>query len=229
MRTDDRTRGRPGIAIGLGALVFLAGMAARGALTHPAPANATRPVAQATAGPGPSGAVAGMPVGYAHSRDGARAAALSFASVVPQRALYLSRDQVTDAVRGLAADGARDALTAQVLADFDRAQPLLAASDTVTWWAVASLAVHVDAYTPDRARVSVWVTHVLSKQGVAAPQSSWATVTVELVWERDDWRIWSQTTAPGPTPALDASDVPATAAGLDQRLAGFELVDPAPK
>src|SRR5438552_3824960 len=129
MRTDDRTRGpRLGIVIGLGALVFLAGMAARSALTHPAPANATRPVAQTTAGPGPSGAASGMPVGYAHSPDGARAAAVSFASVVPQRALYLSRDQVADAVRVLAADGARDALTAQVLADFDRAQPLLAAS-----------------------------------------------------------------------------------------------------
>jgi hypothetical protein len=220
--------GRARVALGLGAaLLFLAGMAARGALSSSP--SSRPPAAFAVDDPGPRRAAAGMPVGFAHSERGALAAALTYTTIVPQRALYLRRDEVNAAVDAIAAPGASDSLRAQVLADFDQVQPRLAVSPTTTWWTVTALAAHTDAFTADRARLSVWVLRVLSKQGVVAPQSSWATVTVELVWANDDWRLWSQTTTPGPTPTLDASDAPATAAGLDARLAGFTLVDSAPR
>ena len=211
------------------AVVFLAGMAARGLTTssprplEPTPANAPSDAV------GPTRVEAGMPAGYADTPEGARAAAIAYTTVVPQRALYLTRDQLATVITALAADGARPALAAQVLTDFDQAEPRLAANSATTWWAVTAVAVRADAYTPTRARFSVWVTRLLSKQGVVAPQSSWSTVAVELVWERGDWRIWSQTSTPGPTPTLDASDAPATAAGLDERLRGFALIDADPR
>jgi hypothetical protein len=92
---------------------------------------------------------------------------------------------------------------------------------------VEPLAAKVEAYTADRARVSVWVVRVLSRQRVVVPQSSWVTEAVELVWEGGDWRLWSDESTPGPTPVLDGSDVPASAAELDSELTGFELLDPA--
>ena len=73
----------------------------------------------------------------------------------------------------------------------------------------------------------MWVVRVLSRQGVVVPQSSWITETVELVWEAGDWRLWSDESTPGPTPVLDGSDVPASAAELETELTGFELLDPA--
>jgi hypothetical protein len=215
---------RGALAVAL-AMVFLAGMAARGLVTSSRRPAESTPSAVVARGAGPTRVEAGMPVGYADTGDGAHAAALAFTTVVPHRALYLSRDQVVAAINVLAANGAQSTLTAQVLADFDQAQPRLATTTGITWWAVTAVAIRTDAYTPERARFSVWVVRLLSKQGVVAPQSSWATVVIELVWERDDWRIWSQTSTPGPTPTLDASDAPATAAGLDARLEGFALID----
>ena len=88
-------------------------------------------------------------------------------------------------------------------------------------------AAKVEAHTTDRARVSVWMVRVLSRPGVVVPQSSWVTETVELVWEDGDWRLWSDESTQGPTPVLDGSDLPASAAELDVDLTGFELLDPA--
>jgi hypothetical protein len=122
------------------------------------------------------------------------------------------------------AAGAIEADPAEVVRAVGEAQAALAAGQGDTWWSIAPLAVRVDAYDHDRARVSVWVVRVLSRAGVAAAQSSWVTTTLELVWERDDWRVWSSADAQGPTPVLDGADPPSTAAGLNERLQGFELI-----
>ena len=44
---------------------------------------------------------------------------------------------------------------------------------------------------------------VIGAPGVGVPRQAWRTVTVDLAWERDDWRIDRWTSEPGPTPVLD--------------------------
>lgn len=229
--TEDRTtQPRRTVAAAAAAAVFLSGMAAGGALSDRraggAPEADTAPAASSVSDPAPTTETGDVVPGFARSRDGAHAAAIAYTSTLSQRLLYLKPADVEGAIRAVAADASADALASTALVALETAREPLAA-DTAkgpTWWAVRPLAVRVEAYSPARARVSVWVMRVLSRQGVVVPQSSWVTETVEVVWERGDWRLWSVTTMPGPTPVLDGSDMPASAAELDQVLAGFEVL-----
>jgi hypothetical protein len=165
------------------------------------------------------------PSGFERSRAGARSAALAYTTTLAQRLLYLEPDDAAVAIRAVTAQASADAITAKAVDELRTARKPLASGTGATWWVVQPLAARIDAYEPDRARISVWLVHVLSRRGVAVPQSSWSTESVELVWERGDWRLWASTSTAGPTPVLDGSDMPANAAQLDGQLAGFELVD----
>lgn len=224
---SQRKRARQLVAAGAAALTFLAGMATRGALGDRAPAEpqaVEAPVSEQS-GPGPTHENDGAPAGFARTRDGARAAAIAYTTTLSQRLLYLEPVAAEAAIRAVAADASEDSLVADALAGLEAAREPLATGTGATWWAVNPLAVKVEAFSPDRARVSVWLVRVLSRTGVVVPQSSWLTETVELVWEADDWHLWSDTSTPGPTPVLDGSDLPATAAELETELTGFQLLD----
>ena len=228
-RTPQREALRRTLALAAAAaLAFLAGMAARGALGDRADAEAqetaTPEPLSGASGPGSTPQSEPATAGFTHDRGGARDAAVAYTATLSQRLLYLEPTEVEEAVRDVAAAASVDTLIADTRAALAQAREPLAAGTGATWWAVRPLAVKVEAFSPQRARVSVWLVRVLSRQGVVVPQSSWATETVELVWERDDWRLWSDTTAPGPTPVLDGSDLPASAAQLDSDLSGFELL-----
>jgi hypothetical protein len=69
--------------------------------------------------------------------------------------------------------------------------------------------------------VSVWRVGVLSVAGLTAPLAEWTTVVYELVWERGDWRIWSEAQSPGPTPRVHPVDPISTPEQLTTSLAGF--------
>jgi hypothetical protein len=66
---------------------------------------------------------------------------------------------------------------------------------------------------------------VTARADVASPQATWAISTLDLVWERDGWRLSRETVQPGPAPLLDDSAAPATAARLQTSLAGFTQLD----
>ncbi|MGH8777281.1 MAG: hypothetical protein ACRDWI_19820 [Jiangellaceae bacterium] len=184
-RSARRTR-RLGAAA-VAAVVFLAGMAARGALGDRDNARAQEagapPVPAAVSGPGPITDSDGAPAGFAHDREGAHAAAVAFTATLSQRLLYMEPAAAEAAVRAVAADASADTLVNDALAALDAARETLAAGSGPMWWAVRPLAVKVEAFSPQRARVSVWLVRILSRQGVVVPQSSWVTETVELVWE----------------------------------------------
>ena len=222
-RTEvERTAFRRVAVAGAAAFVFLAGMAARGAL-----GDRNESESQAEAAPAnPNQTNDSTPAGFARSRDGAREAAIAYTATLSQRLLYLEPAEAEAAVRAIAANASVVTITHDVLAALETVREPLAAGMGATWWVVEPLAAKVEAHTTDRARVSVWMVRVLSRPGVVVPQSSWVTETVELVWERGDWRLWSDEPTPGPTPVLDGSDVPASAAELDTELTGFELLDP---
>ena len=212
------------LAVAAAALVFLAGMAARGALGDrgAAGSQATQAAPTASAGTGPTASIEGTPVGFSQTRGGARAAAIAYTATLSQQLLYLEPDAAERAVRAVAAEASADTLVSDTLAALQAAREPLAEGSGATWWVVEPLATKVEAYSAQRARVSVWMVRVLSRPGVVVPQSSWVTDTVELVWEAGDWRLWSDESSPGPTPVLDGSDLPASAAELDAELTGFE-------
>ena len=79
----------------------------------------------------------------------------------------------------------------------------------------------LDAYTPTRARVSLWRVGILSVNGLMAPLAEWTTVDYELVWERGDWRLWSETQVPGPSPIEDPNQTPTTPNQWRTALSGF--------
>lgn len=230
-RAQARRPFRTLAAAGAAAIVFLGGMAAGGTLGDRTSdeAQATPPEATSASqavGPGPTADVDGAPAGFARTRDGAQAAAIGYTATLSQRLLYLEPAAAEASVRAAAATASEDALVADTIDALESVRTPLAEGTGATWWIVEPLAVKVEAFSTDRARVSVWLVRVLSRQGVVVPQTSWVTETVELVWEDGDWRLWSDTSTPGPTPVLDGSDLPASSAELDAELTGFELLDP---
>ena len=210
--------------VALVVLAFFVGLAVRGFLTAGSSddANAIGPAVGADAtGSGPRSYVDGIPSGFAHTEDGARAAAIAYV-LTGQRLLELVPTKVAAAVRSMAASGSADAQVTEADEQLRRLRETLADGTGPTRYMQAVLASRVDAFTPERARVSVWSVGVLSRIGVAQPQAGWTISTFELVWERADWRIWSETIAPGPAPDLNASVVAASAAQLEQALLGFK-------
>jgi hypothetical protein len=129
--------------------------------------------------------------------------------------------QVESAIRTMAAEGAADAQLADTTTRLTVAREALAGSTAPIEYHQAILSTRIDAYTPERTRVSVWNVGVLSREGVAPPQAGWAISTFDLVWERGDWKVWAETIVPGPAPITNNAVVPATSAGLRERLAGF--------
>ena len=161
-----------------------------------------------------------MPVGFSHDRAGALAAATSIVRD-GQRIYDLAPEPREAALRTLAAAASADgyvAAQARQLAEFDgiarRGQGPLT-------WHVAVLATRLDAYTAARARVSIWRIGILSIAGLTAPLAEYTTVIYELVWERGDWRIWSETQTPGPTPMGHPEETPSSPADWDAALEGF--------
>lgn len=73
--------------------------------------------------------------------------------------------------------------------------------------------VRVDASS---AQVAVWAVLVVGVPDHGAPRQLWRTVTVDLVWERGDWRVDGWAATAGPTPALATSAPIATVEDLIQ-------------
>ncbi|WP_405165607.1 hypothetical protein OG203_11205 [Nocardia sp. NBC_01499] len=160
---------------------------------------------------GPTGVRDGVPVGYARDREGAATAAVNTVQALNQA----GQGRITmDAVQ--AALLARDPgphLRDSIQIGRDRAP----GPDVVN---LVPAAVSVAALAPSSARVVVW-TVAVSRSAITegAPVSvvtAWATHTVELVWERGDWKAKDTTGRVGPSP--DEVVAPGTESPLSQPL-----------
>jgi hypothetical protein len=172
-----------------------------------------QPGAAATSRVGPRRVVAGVPVGYERSEQGAVAAAANYAKVLSSEVILdrrsrraalaalaapetLARQQraldlgVAELAKGLGTSGASPAAGTVLL----RAVP-------VGW--------RLEEYRGDRATVAIWVTSVLGSlngPGGGVPvQEGWGTTTVQLRWVRGDWKQLRSTNVPGPTPIADGA------------------------
>ncbi|HUR49255.1 MAG TPA: hypothetical protein VMY88_06995 [Acidimicrobiales bacterium] len=215
----------------VGSAVFVAGLAA-GVVFAPDASKDTRPHRAAArngaaaqpegrlGGPGPAKKVNGAPTGFAHSEAGAVAAAASFVTT-GQELLDMEPLAAEAAIRETAAAATADDQAAGLLNNLAAVKSALSGGDGPIWYRQAVLAWRVDDYGAERARVATWNVSVLSRADVAPPQATWAISTFDLVWERDDWRVWAESTSPGPAPLLDGSALAATNDQLDSALFGF--------
>jgi hypothetical protein len=181
-----------------------------------------------TGATGPTAEVAGMPVGFATGEDGAVAAAISYATAA-QRWLYFSDAQIEVAIAEIATPVAAPRIAEDVVADVSMARSQLAQSSGRVWWLVRPLAWRVDDYRDTQARMSVWTVSILSAAGVAAPQTEFVTVTLDLVYLDGDWRVDAVRDTPGPTPITGPHDQPWDAEPFDRALDGFTRMDGEPR
>lgn len=165
--------------------------------------------------------------GLAAGEQGAIDAAVAYATA-SQRWLYFTDEQITAAIAGIASPAAAPRLARDVVADISMARSQLAQAKGRVWWLVRPLAWRVDDFGDGDARVAVWTVTVLSAAGVATPQSEFLTVTLDLEWNGNAWRVDGVRDAPGPTPVTGPHDQPWDAEPFDRALDGFTRVDGEP-
>lgn len=185
-----------------------------------------RPSAPAGA-TGPSLERAGLDVGFAADQYGAVAAAVSYATA-SQRWLYFTDEEIRAAVAEIATPVAAPRMADEVVLDVSTAREQLGASTGRIWWLVRPLAWRIEHHDEAEARVSVWVVTILSAAEVAAPQSEFMTITLDLAWADGDWRVDGVRDAPGPTPLSGPQDQPWDAEPFDDALDGFTRLDGEP-
>jgi hypothetical protein len=166
------------------------------------------------------------------SKDGARQSAIDYLSTVKQRFMYLSRDAGLGLLEGWRAPGVPDSELLIGVEQFGRIRDALSAAGGQVWWVVSPLAVKVEAYEPDRARVAVWTATVMASGAapgtdatVAVPSVNFRTGTVELVWtDEHGWSVWSASDAAGPVPMSAPGNPPSAPGEFLAALDGFGLV-----
>ena len=171
---------------------------------------------------GPRRFTLGVPQGFARSRQGALAAASSYLCT-GQTLLHLAPTQVKQAVDLMTAAGSSETQVAHTSKQLVELRATLADGAGPTQYLQAVLTTRIDAYTSTRAHVSMWNVGVLSRRNSAPPQAGWSITTYDLVWEHDDWKVWSEDSHAGPAPMLNGGAAPATADELAEQLDGFQF------
>lgn len=212
--------------VAVAVVALLVGLLAGAALTRgeTSDTETTSGHEQRVAAPAPSAGESSAVRGRtASTEDGARSAAMAFASA-SQQWLYMTDQQIDDAIREIAAPEAADRISRETVAEIRVARDPLTESAGRIWWFVRPLATNVEFVDATSARVSVWVVTVLSAADVALPQADWLTLNLDLVRSDDRWLLESIEDQPGPTPMSGVRDEPWQPEPFDDALDGFERV-----
>jgi hypothetical protein len=195
------------------------------------PAVTANPSTHALGDSGPTNVVAGVPIGYAHSPDGASSAAVNYLDA-------LAGPQLLD-------PSAYDALLRRMTTGYGFAQ-LKSQADAGRPQALQNLGVggspapqvivrsaplgyRIDAYSPAQATVSIWSVGVVGSSTTRPPDASWSTTTITVDWQDGDWWMSGYRTASGPVPPDSASQVPSLPSDLfaaSPQFRGFAYVHP---
>jgi len=175
--------------------------------------------------------VAGVPVGWPHTQQGAVGAAAGYARVL-SAAWFLT--EAGRRHRAVAAMGAPEALLGLQAAQEEVAAGIargpfgagLARRGVRSLLRTSLLGYRLDRYTPGDAQVALWALVVYGNDGGLAPQSLYATSTLRLRWT-GDWKLVEATTVPGPVP-VQGQATPSAAGELLQAADRFKEFDYAP-
>ena len=120
----------------------------------------------------------------------------------------------------VATDAYRPALAAAIDAELVPLQRQVAALAGRPIYRQSVLAARLAAYALPRAQVSAWVMLIAGQAGVNDnAAATFATVTVDLIFEGGAWRLDHTGEAPGPSPQV--RDAPSSVDALTTRLDGF--------
>ena len=153
--------------------------------------------------------------GFARTERGAAAAAAASVSALDGTAL-LDRARVRTLVASLASAGARADLTAayeRAALDARSRLGLDSVPAPIVFVRAIPVGYRVDAFSKQAATVSVWRLGIVGSGATVAPQQSWRTEIVSLVWEHAGWKVAAFASEAGPTPPLGAT-APSTATDL---------------
>jgi hypothetical protein len=172
---------------------------------------------------------AGVPVGYARTREGAVAAMAAYGRVLADPRVQLDdrrRSEVAVAV-GTAryAHGLRDA---EAVFAARRAGPVgqaLRPGARAVFLAVP-IAYRMLSYDDAKAVIKSWGVAITASDTGLSPQASWGTTTTTAVWERGDWKVDEVISEPGPVPA--GTGTPSTATAFVDALSGLRTLRHAP-
>ncbi|OIK02705.1 hypothetical protein BIV25_02900 [Streptomyces sp. MUSC 14] len=151
----------------------------------------------------------GVPVGYPHTQEGAKAAAANYTTVSGSSDFLTNRAARHRAVSVMAATGT--AGTATKRADYAARAAVSALrgdnSRVAAGKAIARtgvLSAHILGFDAHGAMVRLWTTTVRgSASGHATPTADFQSVTVTLTWEANDWKLKDSSSATGLVAPID--------------------------
>lgn len=177
------------------------------------------------------GKTAGIPSGFAHTRQGAQSAAANYAVALGGDGMFAAdrRHQIVTAVYTPGA-------TAKVQGDLDKVysdttflqriglRPDGTAPSGLTFISrVNPVGAKVVTFDADKATVSVWYSSLFGLAGTGSTNpvsESWYTNTFEMTWSGNDWKITSFQQKDGPTP-VGRDQAASSAEDMADAVSGF--------
>ncbi len=218
---------RSWIALVLGAvLLFAIGMAVGRQGNSPeaaSPPRATVTVTEAARAPRPA-KTTDKPAGSARTREGAVSAAAAYVDSLDGRIL-LDPTALSRRISEIASSEAREGLIRAYVAAVERTRKHLGvgtAPEPVVILRTSPVGYRVDRFTTAAATVAIWRVGIVGSGATAAPQQSWRTETVSLVWEDKTWKVAALGSETGPTPPLPGSAATSEAGELFTEIPEFE-------
>ena len=141
----------------------------------------------------------GIPVGYPQSRRGAATAAVNWVASFPALMQLNPLSLQNALVDVMSAQGAVTFVD-DAIADYVALLDGLGPGARERMWIESPLQSTVFTATDTAASVGVWSLVVTGGVDDAAVTALWRTHRIELVWERDDWKIDEVVIVEGPTP-----------------------------
>jgi hypothetical protein len=197
-----------------------------------ADAPATAATTASKAGPAREVEGTGVGTGWAHTQDGAVAAATNYTVALGGTMVFdpAARDK---AIAALAAPQAKAAMqrTWRDAAELTRKGLNLPAGAAAAGQAVVvttPLRYRVEHYDSGKARIAIWTSGLAGSPTVAVTQGYGVTV-VDLAWVKNDWKQVKVSSRTAPTPLAPADEVPAKDTAFRQQIQDFKEYDYAPQ
>lgn len=159
--------------------------------------------------------------------EGTESAAVTAAlEVAPatQDWLYVTDEEIRADLDRLATVDAAPRLTHAATESATRARESLRGATGPVWWIVRPLAWRVERFSGRQATVTVWQIQILAARDVAAPQSRYRNVTVDLDWVDGQWLLSDLVETDGPAATPAPGDPVWDSHRFDQALEGFTRV-----
>lgn len=154
--------------------------------------------------------LAGVPVGYPRSERGAVTAAVNWVASFPT-IVRMGPIRLDDTIGQLLSQRRAASGTEEVVADYLALIDALGPDFASRIWIESPLQTSIIAADDTSATVMVWALLITGDADRGPVEALWRTHRVELVWERDDWRIDDVALTEGPTPVPNEVALPSPA------------------